>query len=220
MLEMLHRYGPDLLTGFGLTLLTWVLGTAGGLVLGFLMEMARRFGPRIWVGWPIRAYVEFIRGTPFLVQLFVLYYGGPLIGLRLDALPAGVLGLSLYGAAYFTEILRAGFDAVPKGQIEAARAIGLPGRTIVWRIMLPVMMVSALPALVNFAIILTKETVILSMITVPEIMFQTQTMMSETFAFVLPILILALFFWGFVEVISRFGRRLERRFTHYLLEES
>ncbi|MCE8469684.1 amino acid ABC transporter permease, partial [Rhodovulum sulfidophilum] len=179
-----------------------------------------RFGPRIWVGWPIRAYVEFIRGTPFLVQLFVLYYGGPLIGLRLDALPAGVLGLSLYGAAYFTEILRAGFDAVPKGQIEAARAIGLPGRTIVWRIMLPVMMVSALPALVNFAIILTKETVILSMITVPEIMFQTQTMMSETFAFVLPILILALFFWGFVEVISRFGRRLERRFTHYLLEES
>ncbi|BAQ68410.1 polar amino acid ABC transporter inner membrane subunit [Rhodovulum sulfidophilum] len=220
MLEMLHRYGPDLLTGFGLTLLTWVLGTAGGLVLGFLMEMARRFGPRIWVGWPIRAYVEFIRGTPFLVQLFVLYYGGPLIGLRLDALPAGVLGLSLYGAAYFTEILRAGFDAVPKGQVEAARAIGLPGRTIVWRIMLPVMMVSALPALVNFAIILTKETVILSMITVPEIMFQTQTMMSETFAFVLPILILALFFWGFVEVISRFGRRLERRFTHYLLEES
>ncbi|MCE8441732.1 amino acid ABC transporter permease [Rhodovulum sulfidophilum] len=200
--------------------MTWVLGTAGGLVLGFLMEMARRFGPRIWVGWPIRAYVEFIRGTPFLVQLFVLYYGGPLIGLRLDALPAGVLGLSLYGAAYFTEILRAGFDAVPKGQIEAARAIGLPGRTIVWRIMLPVMMVSALPALVNFAIILTKETVILSMITVPEIMFQTQTMMSETFAFVLPILILALFFWGFVEVISRFGRRLERRFTHYLLEES
>ncbi|RAP40099.1 amino acid ABC transporter [Rhodovulum viride] len=220
MLEMLHRYGPDLLTGFGLTLLTWVLGTAGGLVLGFLLEMARRFGPRFWVGWPIRAYVEFIRGTPFLVQLFVLYYGGPLIGLRLDALPAGVLGLSLYGAAYFTEILRAGFDAVPKGQIEAARAIGLPGRTIVWRIMLPVMMVSALPALVNFAIILTKETVILSMITVPEIMFQTQTMMSETFEFVLPILILALFFWGFVEVISRFGRRLERRFTHYLLEES
>ncbi|OLS45700.1 amino acid ABC transporter [Rhodovulum sulfidophilum] len=220
MLEMLHRYGPDLLTGFGLTLLTWVLGTVGGLVLGFFLEMARRFGPRFWIGWPIRAYVEFIRGTPFLVQLFVLYYGGPLIGLRLDALPAGVLGLSLYGAAYFTEILRAGFDAVPKGQIEAARAIGLPGRTIVWRIMLPVMMVSALPALVNFAIILTKETVILSMITVPEIMFQTQTMMSETFAFVLPILILALFFWGFVEVISRFGRRLERRFTHYLLEES
>lgn len=218
MLDMLHRYGPDLATGFGMTLFTWVLGTIGGLVLGFLIEMARRFGPR-WLGWPIRAYVEFIRGTPFLVQLFVLYYGGPLIGLTLDALPAGILGLALYGSAYFTEILRAGFEAVPTGQIEAARAIGFSAPVIVRRIMLPVMMVSALPALVNFAIILTKETVILSMITVPEIMFQTQTMMSETFEFVLPILILALFFWGFVELISRLGRRLERRFTHYLLDQ-
>jgi polar amino acid transport system permease protein len=219
MLDTLHRYGPDLLTGFGLTIFSWLLGTAFGFVLGFLIEIARRFGPRA-LGYPIRAYVEFIRGTPFLVQLFVLYYGGPLIGLRLDALPAGILGLTIYGSAYFTEILRAGFDAVPLGQIEAARAIGFRNSTIVSRIMVPVMMVSALPALVNFAIILTKETVILSMITVPEIMFQTQTMMSETFAFVTPILILALFFWGFVEAISRIGRRLERRFTHYLIDRS
>lgn len=219
MADLLTRYGNDLLVGFGMTLLSWALGTVFGLALGFVIELARRFGPRA-LGWPIRAYVEFIRGTPFLVQLFVLYYGGPLFGLRLDALPAGVLGLSVYGSAYFTEILRAGFDAVPKGQIEAARAMGFDTAVIVRRIMVPGMMVSALPALVNFAIILTKETVILSMITVPEIMFQTQTMMSETFAFVEPILILALFFWGFVEVISRLGRRLERRFTHYLLERN
>ncbi|AQS50192.1 amino acid ABC transporter (plasmid) [Thioclava nitratireducens] len=219
MVDLLHRYGHELLIGFGMTLFTWALGTLFGLALGFAIELARRFGPKS-LGWPIRAYVEFIRGTPFLVQLFVLYYGGPLIGLRLDALPAGVLGLAVYGSAYFTEILRAGFDAVPKGQIEAARAMGFTDGVVVRRIMVPVMMVSALPALVNFAIILTKETVILSMITVPEIMFQTQTMMSETFAFVEPILILALFFWGFVEVISHLGRRLERRFTHYLLERS
>ncbi|WP_417245834.1 amino acid ABC transporter permease [Celeribacter sp.] len=219
MTEILQRYGPDLLTGFGYTILSWALGTLLGLVLGFMIEIARRFGPG-FLRYPIRAYVEFIRGTPFLVQLFVLYYGGPLIGLRLDALPAGILGLTIYGSAYFTEILRAGFDAVPVGQVEAARAIGFRNTTIITRIMVPVMMVSALPALVNFAIILTKETVILSMITVPEIMFQTQTMMSETFAFVAPILILALFFWGFVELISRFGRRLERRFTHYLLDRS
>lgn len=219
MMEMLQKYGPDILLGFGTTMYSWLAGTIGGLILGALIELARRFGPRA-LSWPIVAYVEFFRGTPFLVQLFVLYYGGPLIGLRLDALPAGILGLSLYGAAYFTEIMRAGFDAVPAGQIEAARAMGFKTSTIVYRIMIPVMMVSALPALVNFAIILTKETVILSMITVPEIMFQTQTIMSETFAFVLPILILALFFWAFVEVISRLGRLLERRFTHYLLDRS
>ncbi|WP_240497902.1 amino acid ABC transporter permease [Thioclava sp. IC9] len=219
MFEMLQHYGPDLLTGFGVTLLSWTLGTVFGLVLGFVIEIVRRFGPSL-LGYPIRAYVEFIRGTPFLVQIFVLYYGGPLLGLRLDALPAGILGLTIYGSAYFTEILRAGFDAVPKGQIEAARAIGFANMTIVRRIMVPIMMVSALPPMVNFAIILTKETVILSMITVPEIMFQTQTMMSETFAFFTPILILALFFWGFVELISRLGRRLERRFTYYLLDRS
>ena len=87
-------------------------------------------------------------------------------------------------------------------------------------LLLPLALVSAQPALVNFSIILTKETVILSMITVPEIMFETQTMMAETFAFAEATLVLALFFWIFVEAISRIGRRLERRATHYLLERS
>ena len=89
---------------------------------------------------------------------------------------------------------------------------------ILRRVEVPALLVSALPALVNFAIILTKETVILSMITVPEIMFATGKMMAETFAFAESLLVLALFFWAFVEVISRTGRWLERRATHYLLE--
>lgn len=216
---LFSQYGPALLSGFAMTILCWIVGTACGMALGLVIELARRFGPR-WLGWPIRAYVEFVRGTPFLVQLFVLYYGGPLIGLRLDALPAGLIGLTIYGSPYFAEIFRAGFDAVPKGQIEAARAMGFRESTVLTRVMAPIMLVSALPALVNFAIILTKETVILSMITVPELLFETQTMMSETFAFVEPILVLALFFWIFVEAISRLGRRVEARFTHFLLERS
>lgn len=218
-LSLYAQYGPALLRGLGMTIFCWLVGTAGAMTLGFALELARRFGPR-GVEWPLRAYVEFIRGTPFLVQLFVLYYGGPLIGLRLDALPAGLLGLTVYGSPYFAEIFRAGYDAVPQGQIEAARAMGFRERTTLWRVMTPVMLVSALPALVNFAIILTKETVILSMITVPEILFETQTMMSETFAFVEATLALALFFWAFVETISRLGRRLERRFTHFLLDRN
>jgi polar amino acid transport system permease protein len=216
---LLSQYGPALLWGFAMTIFCWLVGTACGMALGLGIELARRFGPR-WLGWPLRAYIEFIRGTPFLVQLFVLYYGGPLIGLRLDALPAGLIGLTIYGSPYFAEIFRAGFDAVPKGQIEAARAMGFRETTVLTRVMAPIMLVSALPALVNFAIILTKETVILSMITVPELLFETQTMMSETFAFAEPILVLALFFWVFVETISRLGRRVEARFTHFLLERS
>jgi len=213
------QYGPALLRGLAMTIFCWIVGTACAMKLGLALELSRRYGPR-WIEWPLRCYVEFIRGTPFLVQLFVLYYGGPLLGLRLDALPAGLIGLTIYGSPYFAEIFRAGYDAVPRGQVEAARAMGIRETTVLTRVMTPMMLVSALPALVNFAIILTKETVILSMITVPEILFETQTMMSETFAFVEATLVLALFFWAFVELISRLGRMLERRFTHFLLDRS
>ena len=78
------------------------------MALGLLIALVQRYGPR-WVGWIIQIYIEVIRGTPFLVQLFVLYYGGPLIGLRLDALPAGLLGLTIYGSPYFAEIFRSAF---------------------------------------------------------------------------------------------------------------
>ena len=218
--DLFREYGPALLRGLGVTIFCWIVGTACAMALGFQLSLVQRGVSARPVQRILRAYVEFIRGTPFLVQLFVLYYGAPMLGLRLDAMPAGLLGLTIYGSPYFAEIFRAGLNAVPLGQIEAARAMGFAPATILRRIMIPVMLVSALPALVNFSIILTKETVILSMITVPEIMFETQTMMAETFAFAESTLVLALFFWVFVETISRIGRRLERRATHYLLDRS
>ena len=91
---------------------------------------------------------------------------------------------------------------------------------IIRRILLPLGLVSALPALVNFSIILTKETVILSIITVPEVMYQTQYMATMTFTYLEGYFALALFFWVFVEVISRLGRRLERRITRHLIERT
>lgn len=212
------QYGPALLKGFGVTILCWFLGTVFGMALGLLIALVQRYGPR-WVGWIIQIYIEVIRGTPFLVQLFVLYYGGPLIGLRLDALPAGILGLTIYGSPYFAEIFRSAFRAVPHGQIEAARAIGMTEPSIVRRILLPLGLVSSLPALVNFSIILTKETVILSIITVPELMYQVGRMSAETFRYLETNLVLALFFWALVEAISRLGRRLEARVTKHLIEE-
>ena len=216
-LSVLQQYGPMLLRGFGITVFCWLAGTVLSMALGLMIALAQRYGPR-WLNWLLRAYIEVIRGTPFLVQLFVLYYGGPLVGLRLDALPAGLLGLTVYGSPYFAEIFRSGFGAVPHGQIEAARAVGIPEPSIVRRILLPLALVSALPALVNFSIILTKETVILSIITVPELMYQTQRMSTETFRYLEANFVLALFFWGLVETISRLGRRLEARVTRHLIE--
>jgi polar amino acid transport system permease protein len=218
-LSVLQQYWPILLSGFGFTILCWILGTVFSMVLGLVIALVQRYGPRP-VTWLIQAYIEIIRGTPFLVQLFVLYYGGPLLGLRLDALPAGIVGLTIYGSPYFAEIFRSGFLAVPIGQIEAARAIGMSEPVIVSRILLPLGLVSALPALVNFSIILTKETVILSVITVPELLYQVQRMSTETFRYLEANLVLALFFWALVETISRIGRRLETRITKHLIERT
>jgi polar amino acid transport system permease protein len=217
--SILQQYGPGLLAGFGNTVLCWLLGTIFGMALGLVIALLQRYGSR-WMGWIIQVYIEIIRGTPFLVQLFVLYYGGPLVGLRLDALPAGLLGLTIYGSPYFAEIFRSGFRAVSKGQIEAARAIGMTEASIVRRILLPLALVSSLPALVNFSIILTKETVILSIITVPELMYQVQRMSTETFRYLEANLVLALFFWALVEAISNVGRRLEAHVTKHLIERT
>lgn len=216
-LGLFVKYGPALLSGFGMTVLCWLIGTTGGALLGFLIALLHRYGNR-FIRVVLQIYIEIIRGTPFLVQMFLLYYGGPHLGLSLGSLAAGLVGLTIYGSPYFAEIFRAGFQSVPAGQIEAARAMGFTEARIIRRIMIPILLVSTLPALTNFAIILTKETVILSVVTVPELLYQVQTMSAETFAFVEATFALALFFWIFVEAISRLGRMLETRVTKHLLK--
>ena len=213
--ELFVRYGPSLLYGFGITILCWLAGSIGGVIVGFILACLNRWGPRV-VSWVIYIYVEIIRGTPFMIQLFILYYGGPYIGLVLTPVQAGILSFVVYGSPYFAEIFRSGFNAIPKGQIEAARCVGLPEPRILWRIILPQMLVPITAPLTNFFIILTKETAILSVVTVPELLFQTQTMAAETFTFVEPFLVLSLFYWLMVVVTGWVGARVEQRVTRHL----
>jgi polar amino acid transport system permease protein len=216
---ILWRYAPALLSGFGVTILCWGAGSAIGLVAGFAIALAYRlpFAPLRWL---LRVVIEIIRGTPFLVQLFLLYSGGPFIGLRLEATTAGILGLGLYSSAYFAEAFRAGFSAVPRGQIEAAISIGMNPVDILWRISVPTMLVATLPAIVNLLIILSKETVVLSLITVPELMYQMQTMAAETFTAFNAIFAMAIFYWLLVEAVSRLGAQAERRVTAFMAPEA
>ncbi|KAA0594175.1 polar amino acid transport system permease protein [Azospirillum lipoferum] len=216
---LLVQYGPALLRGFGVTILCWGAGCLIGMALGFVLMLLRQL-PVKPLRWIIRAYIEVIRGTPFLIQLFLLYSGGPSIGLRLEATTAGILGLGIYGSAYFAEIFRAGYQAVPKGQVEAALSLGMSYGSILRRVIVPAMLVSTIPAIVNMMAILTKETVVLSIITVPELMYEMQTMAAETFATFETILGMALFYWLLVEVVSRLGRRLEARATRFLTHAS
>lgn len=215
-LSLFVHYGPSLASGFAVTVGCWAGGCALGLALGLLAAVIRTSGP-IPLRWVVRAYVEVIRGTPLLVQLFLLYDAGPYIGLRLEPITAGVIGLGIYSSAYFAEIFRGGFSAVPKGLVEAAESLGFAPTVILRRIVLPIMLASVLPSLVNMAILLTKETVVLSIITVPELMYQMQTMAAETFAAFEVILAMAVFYWILVEVISRLGRKAEARVTRFLV---
>jgi polar amino acid transport system permease protein len=218
-LDLFWRYAPSLLSGLGVTILCWVAGSALGLLLGFALALARRL--RIApLNWLIRAFIELFRGTPFLVQLFLLYAGGPSIGVRLSATAAGVLGLGLYSSAYFAEIFRAGFAAVPTGQIEAAVSVGMAPFDTMMRITVPGALIAAVPAIVNMLIILSKETVVLSIITVPELMYQVQTMAAETFTAFDAIFAMAVFYWLLVEAVSRLGARFEARVTAYLAHEA
>lgn len=209
------HYGPALASGFAMTLFCWFAGAALGVVLGFVMALLRQL-PVPPLRWLLRTIIEILRGTPFLVQLYLLYDGGPRVGLRWSATTCGVVGLGIYGSAYFAEIFRAGFLAVPPGQIEAAQSLGMTPAGILRRVRVPAMLVAILPALVNMLIILSKETVVLSLITVPELMYQMQTMGAETFAAFEVILGMAVLYWIMVEIVARLGRLAERRVTRHL----
>lgn len=203
---------PEIFQALGVTLAMWAVSLGFAGALGFLVAVARRFGPR-WLDRALGAYVQLFRGTPFLIQLFLLYFGGPYAGLSLAAVPAGLIGLSVYGGAYFSEIFRGGFDALPRGHFEAAECVGLSRAQTVRRILLPEMAILVLPASVNMAVILLKETAVLSLVTVPELTSTIQAIGTEFYAFVEALSLLALFYWGLVEVCGWLGRIGERRLS-------
>lgn len=207
--EVMANYGPLLLAALATTLRICFIATAIAMLLGFAMALALRSRSRS-LAWLARIYVEIMRGTPILVVLFLLYYGGPTIGLTLDAEPVGILGLSLYGAGYFAEIFRAGLQSIPVGQVEAARMLGISPRHIVARIQAPQMLRLVVPPSINQVIVLIEESAALSIITVPEITKVGAQIANETFAVVAPYLIVALLYWLVVEAVATVGFRVER----------
>lgn len=203
---------PELTSGFLTTIALWIGGTLGAVIAGFVVAVLRRYGPKS-IDRLLGLCVEIIRGTPFLIQIFLLYYGGPFIGLALDAVPAGAFCLIVYGSAYYSEIFRAGFQAVPKGHIEAAECLGFTRGQIIRRVLLPEMTMLVLPPATNMSIILLKETAILSIITVPEMTLTISAIGSQQYAFLESIFLLALLYWALVELAGRLGKAAETRLS-------
>ncbi len=209
--EVVLRYGPLLLSGLWTTVyicvLASLLAVAAGLAAALLYSLPFRAAKLL-----CRAYIEVMRGTPILILLFIVYYGGPSIGLTLAAETVGIAGLGFYGGGYFAEIFRAGFQSIPPGQIEAARMLGIPRRAIVARIQIPQMLTLIIPPSTNQVIILVKESALLSIITVAELTKNTTQMVNETFAVLEPYVAVALLYWVIIEGIAFAGGALERRF--------
>jgi len=213
--RVITEHLDDIAQGFTVTLGTWSAGVVLGLFLGMLIAVAQLFGNNL-IRAPLRAFIEVIRSTPFLVQLFLVYYGGPSFGLSLDPVPAGILGLGIYGSVYFAEIFRTGFESVARGQLEAADCPGITRWQCILRIQLPQMLVIILPALVNLVTILCKETAVLSIITIPELTMVMTGIGSQTFAFVETLLVLCIGYLLLVEFCSRLGMYLETRVGRFM----
>jgi polar amino acid transport system permease protein len=214
-LDLITRHAPLLLAGLLLTVEICGIALLVGFVLGLLLALLATLRSRT-LRISIFGYIAVLRGTPLLIQLFILYYGGPSFGLVLSAFSVGVLGLGLYSSAYFAEIFRAGIESIPRGQIEAAQVVGLSRLQIFLRIQLPQMMTLVLPPITNQAISLIKESAVLSVITVPEMTFLTTRTVTETFAVFEPYLMLALFYWALTSGVAQIGQRSEFALTRYL----
>ena len=153
-----------------------LLALAGGLILA-LMTVA----PLRPLRWLARAYIELIRGTPALTQLFIIYFGLADLGLGMPPLAAAITGLGLNGAAYLAEVYRAGILAIHRGQSEAALSLGLPPMDVMRYVILPQAIRIMLPPFCNYAIQLLKDTSLVSAVDAPEIMFRARPLVMETY---------------------------------------
>jgi polar amino acid transport system permease protein len=171
----------DALTrGAGMTLFLTACTTMFGTALSILGAAAKR-GRYLWLRKIVGLYVEIIRNTPFLVQLFVIFFGLPSLGIRFNPLTAAVLAMTLNMTAYTTEVVGAGLDAVPRGQSEAAMALGLRPRQVFSKIVLPQALKVIFPALTSQLIIMMLESAVVSQISVRELSQEADLLQARTF---------------------------------------
>lgn len=200
---------PDLVRALGETIKITLLASVVALLLGLVIAVLRRaripvLDQLLW------AFVEFVRSTPLLVQVFFLYFALPRFGVTLSALAVGVIGLGVHYATYTSEVYRAGIDAVPRGQWEAAVALSL-SRARTWTgVILPQAIPRVLPALGNYVISMFKEVPLLLAITVVEVVNRAKELGSESFRYTEPFTIAGVLFLVLSYPASMLVRRLER----------
>jgi cystine transport system permease protein len=205
---------PLLVGGIKFTVPLAILSFLAGLALAFLAAVARLFGPAPLVA-VVRFYIWLIRGTPLLVQLFVIFYGLPSIGFVLDPLPAALIGFSLNVGAYNAEVIRGAIEAIPRGQWDAAYSLSMTRAQALRRTILPQAARVAVPPLANSFIALVKDTSLAAVITVPEIFQAAQRIASVTYEPLILYVEAALIYLLLCTALSAAQNCLERHFSQH-----
>ncbi|MFY2565233.1 ectoine/hydroxyectoine ABC transporter permease subunit EhuD [Achromobacter ruhlandii] len=209
-LEILPTLGSALV----ITIQATVLGMLVAVTFGLALALLRRSRLAL-LSLPTAFVIEFVRSTPLLVQMYFLFYVLPLTGVQMSPLATGIVALGLHYATYCAEVYRAGIEAVPRGQLEAARALNMsPWRTAVG-VVLPQAIPPVVPALGNYLVAMFKDTPLLSAITVVELLQQSKMIGSTTFRYTEPLTLVGVLFLA-LSLIAAWGvRGLEARLQRY-----
>jgi cystine transport system permease protein len=216
-IDLIIQSAPFLMKGAVYTVELAIGGMVLGSTLGFSLALMRlsSFAAAKNVA---RFYVSFIRGTPLLVQLFVIYYGLPQFGIRLDPIPSALIGFSLNVGGYTAEVWRAAITSVDRGQIEAAVSIGMTSFQTMGRVILPQAARLALPPLGNTFISLVKDTALAATIQVPELFRQAQLITARTYQIFAMYLAAAALYWLLSSVLGWVQHRMEERVSLHIRE--
>ncbi|MDR0219251.1 MAG: amino acid ABC transporter permease [Enterobacteriaceae bacterium] len=208
----LDSFWPMIYAGLTFTIPLTLITFALGLALGFIVALIRLYGPKPLIA-IVRFYVWLIRGTPLLVQLFLIFYALPSIGITLEAFPSAVIGFTLNVGAYTSEVIRAALNSVPKGQWEASHSIGMSWWQTLRRIVLPQAARVSIPPLSNTFISLVKDTSLASVITVPELFLAAQRIAAVTYQPMILYTEAAILYLILSSILSALQTRLEKKFS-------
>lgn len=208
-MELIIKYWPLFLEGATTTVLLSFFSVIVGVGCGTLMALAR-LSQNKFLSKAAKVYIDIIRGTPLLVQLYLVYFGLATV-LDLNDFVSGVIAVSVNTTAYIAEIIRSGIQSVDKGQMEAARSMGMPKRMAMRQIIFPQAMKNILPAIGNEFATLIKETSIVSLIGIHDLMYSSDTVRGATFTVFIPLLMTAFLYFVMTTTIAFFMDKLERK---------
>ncbi len=216
IIKVLDKYGMLFLTGTGITILYSVVAVLGGALLGILLTSMNRSKIKP-LNWIVKTYVEIVRGTPILLQLYFFYFWVPSVlkFINISTFASISMALIFNSAAYVSEIFRAGIEAVDKGQLEAARSLGMSQSEAMRKIVLPQAVKNVLPALGNEFIMMIKETALASTFFAKDIMSVYNIVNGNSFLVIEPLIIVGVIYFVLTFSLSKVVKKFERKLASY-----